>query len=101
MSSSVFQTVVILLEWLGKSIQRAYEDVSEEELCLVMVQAHEVHNVAIRAFFKKIKSLPAVLKAGTWRCPSTFVCFYLWDVTGKYLDTFSMGSIVLALNVVY
>ncbi|MPC64621.1 hypothetical protein E2C01_058739 [Portunus trituberculatus] len=47
-------------------IQRAYVSVSEEELRLLKVNAHEVRAIATSVFFRKVKSLDLVLKAGTW-----------------------------------
>ena len=60
-------------------VQRAYAAVAEEERRLVKLSAHEVRAVATSALFRKVKSLPSVLKDGTWRCMSTFALFYLRD----------------------
>ena len=81
-------------------IQRAYAGVSEEERRLVKVNAHEVRAIATSVLFGRVRNLDLVLKAGTWKCMSTFASFYLRDVTHKYLDTFSLGPIVSALKVV-
>ncbi|MPC51275.1 hypothetical protein E2C01_045121 [Portunus trituberculatus] len=44
-------------EWMEVGvIQRAHEDVSEEDMCLFRVKAHEVRGVATSAMFKKIRS---------------------------------------------
>ena len=82
-------------------IRRAYSDVSEEDCRLVKLSAHEVRAVATSALFRKVRNLSSVLKAGTWRCMSTFASFYLRDMTHKYLDTYSLGPIVSALGVVH
>ena len=66
---------------------------------LVRVRAHEVRAVATSAMFKKIRSVSAVLKAGTWKSMSTFASFYLRDVTHRYLDNFSLGPVVSGLRV--
>ena len=86
--------------WICQVIRRAYAGVSEEECRLVKLGSHEIRAVATSALFRKVRSLSSVLKAGTWRCMSTFASFYLRDVTHKYLDTFSLGPIVAALGVV-
>ena len=67
---------------------------------LVRVRAHEVRAVATSTLFRKVRSIPAVLRAGTWKSMSTFASFYLRDVTHRYLDTFSLGPVVSALRVI-
>ena len=89
-----------LSKWICQVIQRAYAGVSEEERRLVKVNAHEVRAIATSVLFGRVRNLDLVLKAGTWKCMSTFASFYLRDVTHKYLDTFSLGPIVSALKVV-
>ncbi|MPC92093.1 hypothetical protein E2C01_087165 [Portunus trituberculatus] len=79
----------------------AYVSVSEEESRLLKVNAHEVWAIATSVLFRKVKSLDLVLKAGTWKSMTTFVSFYQWDVTHRYLDTFSLGPIVSALRFVH
>lgn len=86
--------------WICKVIQRAHGDVSEEDMRLVRVRAHEVRAVATSTLFRKVRSIPAVLRAGTWKSMSTFASFYLRDVTHRYLDTFSLGPVVSALRVI-
>ncbi|MPC17599.1 hypothetical protein E2C01_010462 [Portunus trituberculatus] len=81
-------------------IQCAHEDVSEEDMRLVRVKAHEVRAMATSALFKKIRNIPAVLQAGTWKSMSTFASFYLRDITLWYLDTFFLGPVVSALRVI-
>ncbi|MPC56427.1 hypothetical protein E2C01_050388 [Portunus trituberculatus] len=84
--------------WICQVIQCAHVDVSEEEIRLVQVKEHEVRAVATSALFRKIRNIPAVLRAGTWKSMSTFASFYLMDITHRYLDTFSLGPVVLALR---
>ena len=82
-------------------IRRAYVGVSDEECRLVKVNAHEVRALATSLLFRKVQDLGVILRAGSWRCMSTFASFYLRDVTHKYLDTFSLGPLVSALKVVH
>ncbi|MPC67323.1 hypothetical protein E2C01_061497 [Portunus trituberculatus] len=82
-------------------IRRAYVSVSEEESCLLKVNAFEVRAIATSVLFRKVKSLDLVLKVGTWKSMTTFASFYLRDVTHRYLDTFSLGPIVSAPRVVH
>ena len=87
--------------WICQVIRRAYDRVSEEESRLVKVNSHEVRAVATSVLFRKVKNLALILKAGTWKCTTTFASFYLRDVAHRYLDTFSLGPIVSALRVVH
>ncbi|MPC66343.1 hypothetical protein E2C01_060492 [Portunus trituberculatus] len=81
--------------WICQVIQHAHEDVSEQDMRLVQVKGHEVRVVATSALFKKIRSIPAILRAEIWKCMSTFVSFYLRDSTHQYLGTFSLGPVVI------
>ncbi|MPC55150.1 hypothetical protein E2C01_049081 [Portunus trituberculatus] len=65
---------------------------------LVWVKAHEVRAVATSALFMKIRCIPAILRAGTWKSMSTFASFDLRDITHRYLDTFSLGPVVSVLR---
>ena len=89
-----------LSKWICQVIRRAYASVSEEECRLVKVKAHEVRAIATSLLFQKVRNLDLVLKAGTWKCMTTFASFYLRDMTHRYLDTFSLGPIVSALKIV-
>ncbi|MPC77169.1 hypothetical protein E2C01_071616 [Portunus trituberculatus] len=88
-----------IYHWICQVIQRAHVNVSEENMRLVRVKAHDVRAVATSALFRKIWNIPAVLWAGTWKSMSTLASFYLRDITHRYLDTFSLGPVVLALRV--
>ncbi|MPC48941.1 hypothetical protein E2C01_042728 [Portunus trituberculatus] len=48
--------------WICQVIQRAHVDVSEEDTHLVRVKAHDVRAVATSAWFKKIRSIPAIFR---------------------------------------
>ncbi|MPD02448.1 hypothetical protein E2C01_098032 [Portunus trituberculatus] len=63
--------------WICQVIQRVHVDVSEKDIHLVWVKAHEVRAVATSALFRKIQSIPAIIRAGTWKSMSTFASFYL------------------------
>lgn len=80
--------------WICQVIWHPHQDVSKEDMCSVRVRAHEVREVATSALFKKIRSILAILRAGTWRSMSTFASFYLSNVTHRYLDTSSLGLFV-------
>ena len=48
--------------------------------------------------FKWDSTVGWVLKVGVWRSQITFTPFYLWDITLKSLDTFSLGPVVATQN---
>lgn len=54
-------------------IQHTYGDVAEEDICLVWVRAHWA--VPTSTLFKEIRSVPAVLRAGTWKSMFTLASF--------------------------
>ena len=62
-------------------IRRACASVSEEEGRLVKLNAHEVRSIATSVPFGRVRNLDLVLRAGTWKCMTTFASFYLRDVT--------------------
>ncbi|MPC60893.1 hypothetical protein E2C01_054953 [Portunus trituberculatus] len=90
-----------LSKFICQVIRRAYVSISEESSRLLKVNAHEVWAIGTSVLFRIVKSLDLVLKAGTWKNMTTFVSFYLRDVTRRYLDTFSLGPIVSAVKVVH
>lgn len=61
-------------------IWRAYASTLEEELFLLKVNIHEVQTIVINVLSRKVESLGLLLKAGTWKCMTTFASFYLRDV---------------------
>ena len=85
--------------WLRSVISMAHASASEEDCCALRVRAHEVRKVATSLLFKRNCAVHQVLKVGTWSSRSTFSAFYLRDVTHRHLDTFSIGSVVAAQQV--
>ena len=60
---------------------------------------HEVRKVT-SLLFKRNCAVHQVLKVGTWSAQSAFSSFCLRDVTHRHLDTFSIGPVVAAQQVV-
>ena len=86
--------------FLRKVIIRAHRDCREEELAALRVKAHELRAVATSLRFKKNLVLQEVMEAAVWRCNSTFVSFYLRDISHEFLDVSSLGPVVAAQAVV-
>ena len=59
-----------------------------------------VRKVATSLLFKRNCVVHQVLKLGTWSVQSTFSTFYLRDVTHRHLNTFSIGPVAMAQQVV-
>ena len=86
--------------WLRSVITLAHVSASEEDCRSLKVRTHEVRKVAISLLFKRNCVVHQVLKVWTWSAQSTFSSFYLRDVTHRHLDTFSIGPVVAAQQVV-
>ena len=86
--------------WLRCVISMAHAYASEEDYRSLGVRADEVRKVAMSLLFKRNCSVHQILKAGTWSAQSTFYAFYLRDVIHRHLDTFSIGPVVVAQQVV-
>ena len=85
--------------WLRKTISRAYE-LSGTALPVPAPRARETRGIAPSILFRKNFAVDQVLKAGTWRRHTTFTRHYLRDIAHKSLDTFHLGSVVVAQSVV-
>ena len=85
--------------WLRKTILRAYELSGMEQL-VPAPRARETRGIAPSLLFKKNFAVDQVLKAGTWRGHTTFTRHYLRDLTHRSLDTFHLGPVVAAQDLV-
>ena len=81
--------------WLRKTISRAYE-LSGTEQPVPAPRARETRGIAPSLLLKKNFAVDQVLKAGTWRRHTTFMCHYLRDLAHRSLDTFHLGPVVAA-----
>ena len=81
--------------WLRRVISLAYQ-LSGKPLPTPSSLAQETLGIAPSLLFKKNYAVSQVLKAGTWRCHTTFTCHYLRDLSHKSLDTFHLGPVVAA-----
>ena len=70
--------------WLRSVICMAHATASKEDCRLLRVWAHEIRKIVTSLIFKKNCVVHQVLKAGTWSAQSTFLAFYLWDVTHRH-----------------
>ena len=83
--------------WIREVIRKAY--VSSGEDLPPRIRAHETHGIAPSVAFKRNFAVGQVMRAGVWARQTTFTSFYLRDVTHRSLDTFSLGPVVAAQQV--
>ncbi|MGL5405356.1 MAG: hypothetical protein ACRDAX_00930, partial [Propionibacteriaceae bacterium] len=86
--------------WLREVIRRAYEADGSDDIRTSRPRAHEVRSIGPSLAFRKNFSVAQVLKAGVWSNQTTFTSFYLRDIAHRSLDTFSLGPVVAAQQVV-
>ena len=86
--------------WLCSVISMADASASVEDCRSLRVRAREIRKVVTSLLFKRNCVVHQVLKARTWSTHSTFSAFYLRDVTHRHLDTFNIGPVVAAQQVV-
>lgn len=68
--------------WVVKLIRSAYSAATEEDCRLHSTSVHEVRAIASSLAFQATFALSNVMSAATWANPTTFIEFYLRDVTG-------------------
>ena len=84
--------------WIRQVISRAYSLAGEP--AVPRPRARETRGLGPSLLFKKNFAVEAVLRAGTWRRQSTFSRFYLRDLAHKTLDTYHLGPVVAAQEIV-
>ena len=83
--------------WLREVIRSAYVSSGEEPPA--RIRAHSSRSIASSALFRSNYAVGQVMRAGVWSRQTTFTSFYLRDVTHRFLDTFSLGPVVAAQQV--
>ena len=81
--------------WLRKTISWAYQ-LSGRPLPGSPPRARETRGIAPSFLLKKTFAVAQVLKAGTWRRHTTFMCHYLRDLAYRSLETFHLDPVVAA-----
>ena len=83
--------------WLREVIRTTYLSSGEDPPA--RIRAHSSRSIASSALFRSNYAVGQVMKAGVWSNQTTFTSFYLRDVTHRFLDTFSLGPVVAAQQV--
>ena len=75
---------------------------SQHQLQIACIKGSEPMKLAALHFLlKKNFAIDQVLRTRTWKLCFIFTAFYLWDLTHKSIDTFSLGLLVMAQQVIY
>ena len=86
--------------WLREVIRRAYQSNNSIEIPK-SIRIHEIRAIAPSLLFDRNFEISQVLKAGVWKRQTTFTSFYLREISHQYLDSYSLGPIVAAQEVVH
>ena len=86
--------------WITRTVRWVYNESSETDLRLTRVTAHEVRALSASLVYAAGTPAEDVLRAGTWRCPNSFVSFYLRDLASESEGLFSLGPISAGQQVV-
>ena len=86
--------------FLRQAILLACRGLSDEVRTFSKVQAREIRALASSTLFKRNLSLSDIRDSAIWRSESTFISFYLRDVSHSFLDISSLGPVVAAKQLV-
>lgn len=87
-----------LASWVKKLIRAAYShaESSQTALSLAGVRVHEVRAIASSLAMQSTYALEDILRAAQWATPSVFASYYLRDVSTYDGHLYSLGSLVVA-----
>ena len=74
-----------VVHFLRYAVLDAHVAVPEDVMRLTKVKAHEVRALSSSLLFRKNRSIRDIQEAAIWCCNTTFVSFYLHDVSHNYL----------------
>lgn len=89
-----------IASWIKKTIKLVYQQASSSDLAVSQIRAHDIRGFSTSWAFRNAVPLLDVLRAGCWKCHSTFSDFYLKDVTTIRDDMRNLGSLSVAQHVV-
>ena len=84
--------------WIRSVIDHVYRSATDADCKSVKGNAREVWKISTSLLFKRNCAVQQVLKTGTWSSQMTSA-FCLQGVTHRYIDTFSIGLVVAAQEV--
>ncbi len=87
--------------WITRVIVDAHSSVSDQDLGLAGVRAHEVRAISASwAALNRVGSVDEILQAAFWKTRETFVKFYLKDMCKQAMDLYSLGPFVSSQRVI-
>ena len=81
---------------LKETILQAHQSFPEELQQSLKVRAHDIRGIATSLNFSRNLSFASILEAASWKTPSVFANHYLKDLERIEGDTFSLGPVVAA-----
>ncbi|MPC61735.1 hypothetical protein E2C01_055810 [Portunus trituberculatus] len=85
---------------LKEIILQAHESFPEEFQQPLKIRAHDIRGIATLLNLSRNHSFMAILEAASWKTPSVFANHYLKDLERIDGDTYSLGPIVAADDIV-
>ena len=87
-----------MASWVKKLVRAAYTQAesSQEALSLAGTRVHEVRAIASSLALQSTFALEDILGAAQWATPSVFASYYLRDVSSFDGHIYSLGSLVVA-----
>ena len=86
--------------WIASTIKKAYSSLSQRDLSLFQVKAHELRALSSSWAYVNHAPLEDILKATFWRNPTTFSSFYLRSFSSQQDNLFLLGPLVVAQTVI-
>ena len=86
--------------WIASTIKKAYSSLSQRDLFLFQVKAHELRALSSSWAYVNHAPLEDILKATYWRNPTTFSSFYLRSFSSQQDNLFLLGPLVVAQTVI-
>ena len=85
---------------LKETILQAHQSFPEELQQPLKVRAHDIRGIATSLNLSRNHSFNSILEAASWKTPSVFANHYLKDLERIEGDTFSLGPVVAAGDIV-
>ena len=86
--------------WIASTVRQAYSSLSERDIPLFKVKAHELRALSSSWAYVNHAPLEDILQATFWRNPTTFSSFYLRSFECQRDNLYLLGPLVVAQTVV-
>ena len=93
-------TVNTISIWIKSLLKIIYVAAHEDVSCLAGRSTHAIRSMASSLAYYRNVSVDEILKACTWKCPTTFTDFYLKDLSQVRDEMHVFGPVVAAQTIV-